>query len=314
VAAIVAADNVEECVAEATELTEVAISIGDRELTMHGHLHRATDLAMLGRRAEADAALDAAASVAAELGQPVQLWQVRAAAATVALGTGRLAEAEALIPAALALGEHSQPEMAIPVFRMQRYVLYDLRGDPAGVADEIRELVAEYPARPVFRCALAQLEARLGREADARRELESFADGGFAALPFDHEWLYGMSLLTDTAAILGDAGAAAALYDMLVPWDRLIAADHPEGMRGSVARYLGMLASMLGRSDEAERHFEDAVAVNARIGALPWLAYTQDDFARMLAARGRDGDAARAQALRDEALAGYAAIGMAPRI
>ena len=33
--------------------------------------------------------------------------------------------------------------------------------------------------------------------------------------------------------------------------------------------------------------------MNARMGARPWLARTQDDFARMLLARGGPGDRAR---------------------
>ena len=54
------------------------------------------------------------------------------------------------------------------------------------------------------------------------------------------------------------------------------------GSRGSVARYVGLLATTTGRWDEAEWHFDEAIALNERIGARPWLARTQDDYARML--------------------------------
>src|SRR3712207_7920789 len=41
------------------------------------------------------------------------------------------------------------------------------------------------------------------------------------------------------------------------------------------------------RWDDAELHFEDALTMNTRMGARPWLAHTANDYARML--RARDG-------------------------
>jgi hypothetical protein len=38
----------------------------------------------------------------------------------------------------------------------------------------------------------------------------------------------------------------------------------------------------MGRGAE---HFVDAITLNARIGARPWLAHAQDDYARMLLER-----------------------------
>ena len=35
--------------------------------------------------------------------------------------------------------------------------------------------------------------------------------------------------------------------------------------------------------------------MNARMGALPWLARTREDYARMLLGRNRPGDRARAE-------------------
>ena len=72
---------------------------------------------------------------------------------------------------------------------------------------------------------------------------------------------------------------------------------------GSVARYLGILASAMSRWDDAARHFEDALAMNARMGARPWLAHTQEDYVRMLLDRDAAGDREKAQLLLSEALA-----------
>jgi tetratricopeptide (TPR) repeat protein len=131
-------------------------------------------------------------------------------------------------------------------------------------------------------------------------------------LPFDQEWLYATSLLAEVYAVVGDESAAGELYGLLEPWAALNAADPGEGMRGSVARYLGLLATSLGRFDEAERHFDAGLAMNEHMGARPWLAHTQFDYARMLLAREAAGDHERALSLAASALATYRELGMAP--
>ena len=108
-----------------------------------------------------------------------------------------------------------------------------------------------------------------------------------------------MSLLAETSALLGDADSAAVLYRLLVPWAAFNVADVPEGMRGSVSRDLGLLASLLERFDDSERHFEDALAMNERMGLRPWLAHTQEDYGRMLI---ENGDEARGRSLVDRPL------------
>jgi hypothetical protein len=54
-----------------------------------------------------------------------------------------------------------------------------------------------------------------------------------------------------------------------------------------------------------------ALAKNARMGALRWLAHTQLDYARMLLVS-RPGDRERARGLVEAALATYSDLGMAP--
>jgi hypothetical protein len=79
---------------------------------------------------------------------------------------------------------------------------------------------------------------------------------------------------------------------------------------GPVARYLGILSTTTSRWEEAAGHFEDAIAMNARLGARPWLAHTQNDYARMLLARDAPGDMGRALELLAEAVTTYQELGM----
>lgn len=92
-----------------------------------------------------------------------------------------------------------------------------------------------------------------------------------------------------------------------------VAISYPEISTGSVSRNLGLLAAVMERWDDAERHFEDALEMNGRIGARPWLAHTEEDYARMLLARDGSGDPERARVLLEAAVAGYRELGMESR-
>jgi uncharacterized protein HemY len=100
------------------------------------------------------------------------------------------------------------------------------------------------------------------------------------------------------------------LSRLLLPWRGLNAVDVSEGFRGAVSRYVGMLCAFAGQFDDAQLHFEHALAMNQRMGARPWLARTQSDYAQMLRARNGSGDEDRAVQLRAAALATYRELGM----
>jgi tetratricopeptide (TPR) repeat protein len=308
--AILAPHRLAECLAIATELQEVAELIGDRDRIVRAHFHRIIALVQLGNIREAEIDLEAASRIAEALKEPNQMWQVLATRAMLALAVGKLAEAEQLIVQAFALGERAQPEMAIPIDWFQRFTLRDFRGQLDQVERPVRELISEYPTRPMFRCALAYSAARLGHTADAEHTLDELGENDFSVLPVEMEWLFGMSLLAETSALLGERDHAPVLYDLLLPWAALNVSDHPEGIRGSTARYLGLLATTLGRFETAAEHYEEALAMNERLGLRPWLARTQEDFARMLRLRAGPGDAERAEALQSKVLAAYGELGM----
>lgn len=310
VGAIVAPDTVAEVMALGTELREVAERIGDGERLIAAHSHRLIAKVLVGDVRGAEAEVGAASRIARELRQPAHLWSVCTERAMLALAAGRLSEAEELVEQARALGERAQRDAAIPVYRLQRYTLCDFHGAVGDVESAIRDLVAAYPARAVFCCTLAHLYARLGRLEEAKRVFDDLAEDDFSVLPFDQEWLYAMSLLAETCTLLGNREAARVLYRLLLPYAALNAVDVTEGFAGSSSRYLGMLASTMSRLDEAARHLEDAVAMNERMGARPWLAHAQHDYARVLLVRDTPGDRKRAHESVESAVATYRELGM----
>jgi hypothetical protein len=73
-----------------------------------------------------------------------------------------------------------------------------------------------------------------------------------------------------------------------------------------------LLALALGRHDDAVTYLEEAVAINQRAGALPWLTRARFNLAEALAARGAEGDdAERAGRLLAEATRGAEQIQLA---
>jgi DNA-binding SARP family transcriptional activator len=308
--AIIAPDTTAERIALATELYELAERLGDAERVVGSHLFRFMAELELGDVSAALVDLTGANPIAHDLRQPAHLWGVRGAEAMMALATGKLDDAGVLIQQAFALGERARAYMAIPVERIQRYTLCEFRGPLEAMVSDISDLAAAYPARPVFRCVLAHLYAWTSRRAEAQRILDDFGADDFGSLPFDQEWLYGMSMLAETAARLGDVASADHLYRLLEPWATRNISDPAEAIRGSAARYLGLLATTAGRWAEAAEHFENALAENERMGFRPWLARTQEDFALMLRARSEAGDGERADELDALALATCAELGM----
>jgi tetratricopeptide (TPR) repeat protein len=311
-AAILAPDTLAECLTLGSEILELAAGIGDAERTADGHIQRVHALVQLGDITAAEADLAAAMSLARDLKEPARLWEALGIEAMLALAAGRLTEGEELAAEAVSLGERAQPEMALPVFQLHRYTLCELRGSLEEVEEAIEGLVAEHPARPVFRCALAHLQATVGREPEARRALAELTSDDCSALPFDAEWLYGMSFLAETCGIVGEEEPAALLHRLLLPWAELNVADIGEGVRGSVGRYLGIVSTTMGRLTDAERHLQDAAEMNARMGLLPWLGRTQKDQARMLRIRGGADDRERADELDAAAHTIFSGMGVEP--
>jgi hypothetical protein len=66
----------------------------------------------------------------------------------------------------------------------------------------------------------------------------------------------------------------------------------------------------MGRWDEAAGHFENALAMNAKMGARPFVAHTQREYAAMLLRRDQPGDRDKAHTLLSHAIATYEALGM----
>ena len=178
------------------------------------------------------------------------------------------------------------------------------------MADAVKAFADEYRSFPAWRCALAWVLAEVGREEEARQELDRFAGNGIANVPRNHFWLASLWCLSEAAGTLADVPNARMLYEILLPFARRGIVAPVAVYVGSVSRSLGLLATTLSRFHDSARHFDEALETNARMRAIPWLAYTRYDYAHMLLRRDGSGDREKAAALVAEALGTARTLGM----
>jgi DNA-binding SARP family transcriptional activator/tetratricopeptide (TPR) repeat protein len=303
-------DSAEERAAITKEITRLAEQAEDRERAFEGRFWHVEAYLEVGDLDRARAELEAAAVLAEELRQPAQLWYVAVTRALLALFEGELDKAGGLIERALALGQQAQSLEAIIYYRLQMFGLRSAQGRLEELEEVLARSIEEYPGYWVFRCALANLYCELGQAERCSAVFEELAADDFAELPRDEEWLFGMSLLAPVCDLLSDGRRAASLHELLSPYGDRNTLSVPDLSIGAVSRPLGVLAGTIGRFDEAASHFEDALRMNADMGALPWLARTQHDYFRMLVARNDPGDRDRGRQLLALAIDGYKRLGM----
>ena len=117
------------------------------------------------------------------------------------------------------------------------------------------------------------------------------------------------SALALLAVIEEDSTSAEGEYGYIEPWrGNLIMGAGVS----SVDNLLGLLTRTMGKLDDAQTHFEDALAFCRKVGFRPELAWTCCDYGDMLLERDAEGDRAKAITLLDESLAISSELGMRP--
>jgi tetratricopeptide (TPR) repeat protein len=310
-AALWGPEDVEQRLAIADEVVELAQRAGDHRLAREGRGRRIVALLELGDVAAAHDEIEVHARAAEELRQPFGRWQAAVWRAAEALLAGRFAEGESRAREAFELGRRVRMTDADNCFAVQSYVAAMDRGGLAELQPTVERLAARYPDATRWAAGVAHLHAQLGSRDEAAAAFEPVAARGFAALERDNQWLIAMTNLADSCAFLGDAPRAAELRGLLLPYaGRNVVIVEGWACFGSADRPLGLLATTMGQWEDAETHFDAALELNARLGARPWLARTQHDYAQMLLARRQALDAERARELLWRALGTARELGM----
>jgi len=294
----------------ASEAIGLAARFENPSLAFRCRTLRYAALIQIGRAREAEIEFQCCARLAAELRYPKYLWQVAAIKATRSTAKGEFAIAEQLIEEAQAVGQRHDAQV-VDQYRIIQYItLLYLRGDVGTAEAALRGLVAEYPHFALTHAVFASACAALGRLSETRDALAWFdwselcAISGFMG-PFT------LCYIAEAAALSRDEARARVLYWLLTPYAQQYAAmGWGGGWLGSISHYLGLLAGAVGEFDTASRHFEDAVVMNRRMDAPPFVAVTQRRYAEMLLRRNRRGDRSCARDLLQKALTTFERLHM----
>jgi tetratricopeptide (TPR) repeat protein len=301
----------EEKIAAATELAELEEKTSASEGLWRGLYFLSRLCLEQGDIVASNTALAAYKRHAAETQHPTMLYYATVAEATRAQMTGRFEEAERLALESLPLGQKFIEVSAAVNTTVILYAIRLSQGRLDEMDDAIRGHWERYPDVPVFRSALAWLHLHMGRKEEAREAFEHLAKNDFANLPRYFTMPTMLMQMSEVAAVLGDTRRAALLYNQLHPLaDRLWVISGNVMCSGSIAHWLGLLAGTMKRWDDAVVHFEAALETNARIGARPFLARSQHEYARMLIERDESGDKEKAKELLTEVTATYRELGM----
>ncbi len=135
---------------------------------------------------------------------------------------------------------------------------------------------------------------------------------GLDFIPRNGMWLNTLCNLTLAAVAFDDRQRFKDLYERLSPYADF---NTPDGIflyDGSVAHYLGILASKLDSDATVMGYFEQAIDANQRMCFRPQLLRSQVVFAEWLKAKGEKSDANRLKALVNEALESAREMKMEP--
>jgi len=305
-------EHLQERLAYATEMVQLAEAANVKGLLTWGaHFWRAYCLLELGDMPGTNAEIDTFSRLAKELQQPFSLCLTPEFRATRALMQGRFVDSERLAQEALVVGQRLQTENAAGIFGLQMFTLRREQGRLKELAPVVRYFVQQHTVAGAWRPALTLIYSELGYTEEARAEFEHLAQQDFTDIPHDALWMASMTYLADVCNFLGDKTRAAILYEILLPYaGRTVVIGNAVACYGAVSRYLGALATTLEQWDAAERHFEDALTMNARMEAWPWLAHTQYQYATMLLSRDQPGDSEKAKELLKAALLTARELGM----
>jgi eukaryotic-like serine/threonine-protein kinase len=303
-------DNLAERRRSTEEILALSLDIGDSQFEAMAHLWQITELLSLGDVAATTASFAALERCARTTPQPYLVWLAAMSRPLRPFLEGRLDEAEQLGLQAVAIGQERENNNAAQLFGAQLIFFRREQGRLEELVDAVRDLTQRFPTTSSWHCALAWVCTQTGRDAEARDVVERLGRAGFTDFPRDFLWVISTWWIAEAIADLDDAEHAAPLYEQMRPFAGCWMTISTAICAGSVSRSLGRLATTLRRFEDAERHFEEALASHERMGAKLWSARTCFEYAAMLRRRGAAVDRPRAETLLRQALDGAQSFGM----
>ena len=246
---------------------------------------------------EVDRCLAITDTLVKQLRQPTLAWGHNFLAATRAQIAGEVDRAEQLANLALQIGTESGEPDAFLLYGTQFMAASWQRGTMGMLIPLVQQAIADNPGVPGLPAALAVAHLEAGENDEARRVLER---GLESTTRQDGAWLTETTMFAEVAVECRAPDAATRLFELLSPWANQVSSS---GMtaEGPVSHYLGGLAAVLGRYDEADTYFAHSAAFSDRVGAKFFAARTDLSWGRMLAEHSAAGNTEKAREFLTEA-------------
>jgi len=303
--------DVADALRVATEILAIGAELGDPELTLEGLRMRLSAQFENGTHAAAVQTAYAMQMLAEEVRHPefirlAAMWDIAAAAMQ-----GRFKEAEEL---AGELGRrleqigHSQAQL-ISMGQSAAWRL--LQGHAAAYVPPFEAMSAAQPGNLAWSAITAWCLAESGARDRAAALLRRTQPAAAASADKNYLWWAVIVGFSGAVDLMGDREWAEALYDLAVPYAGSNCTLGLASFLGAADHWLGVLAAAAGRFDEAIAHLEAALARHREMGAVPWMALTEEAYGRVLSMRGRAADVGQARKLTQSAMRTADELGLA---
>ncbi len=248
-------------------------------------------------------ALNADALLLERSRSPYQQWVASARKGMIALMKARHTEAQQLIDHTFAMGNKQQFFAAFETYAAQ---ILQLRWEQQRLHEIPEVFMAGPEVAPRASIALAGKLWGMLHTPELRdegcRELSSLGTAGLNALPHDDYWLVSQCMIAEAVCEAGNTAMANTLYELLMPYADQCCTIFTMLYRGSVSRYLGLLAQASGQRDTALRHFQSALLKERSMGARSYTALNLAHITAELLITGRVAEAVKTTTELDELL------------
>lgn len=282
----------------AVELTELATALGDEELLLPAAFYRSAVGYLQGLREEWMAGRDDLIGVARIAGQSYYHYVAGCSEYGRQFACGDLVAAEKTVAALDELGREFGSDSTEGSYGVQMFMLQRATGE----LERVRPLIDGTERIDAhWAPGLLALYTELDMREPADRLLGNLLERVDAYRRDTAQWPGVLAFMVEAAVRLGDVEAAARLRPLAAGYSgRNLLAGQFVAVFGSADRYIAQLDSLLG-ADTADDHFEQALAMDRRMGATLHQAETLNAWRRHVERHNGTTAARRAANLRAEA-------------